>query len=209
MNADLNIRLAQSADPMDHPHPAVVTLALGRTGRPRKEIDPKFLEEVLRRRTQTGIAKGISLGPGQVSISSRTLRRRALELRLVDPGTPVMLRQEHDADTSRHSYVRNAASRGNMRSSNMTDEQLDGVMAEVLGNFPAFGRQMIEGEFRSRNLRIPNKRRRESYARVHGAPDPFTRRLIRKRVYNVAGPNSLWHHDGCHGTYTNLATTSF
>ncbi|THH13742.1 hypothetical protein EUX98_g9686, partial [Antrodiella citrinella] len=46
---------------------------------------------------------------------------------------------------------------------------------------------------------VPRERLTLSYARVHGTPGIFGARTIHRRQYNVAGANSLWHHDGQHG----------
>lgn len=46
---------------------------------------------------------------------------------------------------------------------------------------------------------MPRERIIESYLRVYGTPGVFGDRAIHRRVYTVAGANSLWHHDGQHG----------
>lgn len=58
---------------------------------------------------------------------------------------------------------------------------------------------MITGHIRQMGHHIPRERIRAAYERVNGAPAGLTARLIGRRVYRVAGPNSLWHHDGQHG----------
>ena len=64
---------------------------------------------------------------------------------------------------------------------------------------------MIDGHLRFLGHHIPCSRIQGSYARVHGAPSSgFGPRHIQHRVYNVAGPNSLWHHDGQHGEFFML-----
>jgi hypothetical protein len=32
----------------------------------------------------------------------------------------------------------------------------------------------------------------------------FQRITIRRRTYHVPGPNSLWHHDGQHGSFFKM-----
>ena len=60
----------------------------GGRGRPRIEIDEAFLAHGLQLRGPTGLAP-------VVGISSRTIRRRALEYGLVEPAPPVYT-QDHD-----------------------------------------------------------------------------------------------------------------
>ncbi|KIY61682.1 hypothetical protein CYLTODRAFT_325120, partial [Cylindrobasidium torrendii FP15055 ss-10] len=57
----------------------------------------------------------------------------------------------------------------------------------------------ITGHLRHLGLTVPRERIREAYERVMGAPASLVNRSITRRVYRVAGPNSLWHHDGQHG----------
>ncbi|KAJ3001057.1 hypothetical protein NUW54_g6678 [Trametes sanguinea] len=45
----------------------------------------------------------------------------------------------------------------------------------------------------------PTLRVAAAYVRVRGAPAIFGRRIIVRKKYQVAGPNSLVHHDGQHG----------
>jgi hypothetical protein len=74
-------------------------------------------------------------------------------------------------------------------------------MEQVLELFPNFGRQMLDGHFRFLGHHVPRSRILESYARVHGAPTTmFGAKRIQRRVYSVPGPNSLYHHDGQHGS---------
>ncbi|KAF7350246.1 hypothetical protein MVEN_01328100 [Mycena venus] len=59
----------------------------------------------------------------------------------------------------------------------LTDEELDSILTSILEMFPNFGRKMLKGRLRGHS----------------GA------RFIHRTPYNVAGANSLWHHDGQHG----------
>ena len=57
----------------------------------------------------------------------------------------------------------------------------------------------IEGELRAEGIRVQRRRLRESVKRV----DPVGRRLrringIKRRIYSVHSPLSLWHMDGNH-----------
>jgi hypothetical protein len=45
---------------------------------------------------------------------------------------------------------------------------------------------------------------RGPFSRVNGLGAESGRPRIERRVYKVAGPNSLWHHDGYHSTLSSL-----
>lgn len=178
----------QSADP-----PQVAPLIIthrqpqGKNGRPRVEVDETFLAFALQLRGPAGVAS-------ELGCSARTIRRRALEQGLVQPGAPVYVDQTQ-ADGTMHRVW----SSNNPSSSDISDEELDGEMANILQIFPNFGRRMISGHLLSHGIQVVRERIRASYLRVHGAPAIFGDRQIRRRVYSVPGVNSLWHHDGQHG----------
>ena len=44
----------------------------------------------------------------------------------------------------------------------------------------------------------------QAMARIRGITMPFGQRRITRRMYSVAGPNSLTHHDEYHSVYPNL-----
>ena len=161
----------------------------GRPGRPRIEINPIFLEEALDLRGPSGIAP-------VVRAASRTIRRRALEHGLVEPGPPVYV-DTPDPNNPGH-FIRTYSSSTPVVTT-MTNEQLDTLVFQALNIFPSFGRRMLDGFFRAIQEHVPRERIRASYERVRGAPASLINRPIERRVYQVAGPNSLCHHDGQHG----------
>jgi hypothetical protein len=59
---------------------------------------------------------------------------------------------------------------------------------------------MLKGHLKADGYRVPRARIAASYLRVHGSPGSFGARFIHRTPYNVAGANSLWHHDGQHGS---------
>lgn len=162
----------------------------GRPGRPRIEIDPTFLAFALDMRGPAGVAPVTQCAP-------RTVRRRAIEQGLVAPGPPVYI--EH-ANLETGETVRAYTSPA-LAVSDLTDDELDNIIHHILDIFPTFGRRMIDGYLRNSGHRVPRERVRNSYMRVHGAPPTFNNRPIQRRVYRVAGPNSLSHHDGQHGKF--------
>lgn len=179
----------QSLDPPSQDEiPVSQLVRTGRPGRPRIEVDPTFLAFALEMRGSTGIAPVARCAP-------RTIRRRALEHGLAEPGLPVYV--EHTDDET-GAKVRTYTS-STPAVSTLTDNDLDVIVHQVLELFPAFGRRMIDGYLQQIGHRVPRECIRASYLRVHGTPPSFTNRPIQRRVYRVAGPNSLSHHDGQHG----------
>ena len=81
----------------------------------------------------------------------------------------------------------------------VSDEDLDSVVAEINHHFPRHGYRNIEGHLEHRGIRVPRRRIRASLSRI----DPEGVALmwsytIQRRTYNVRGPNCLWHIDGLH-----------
>lgn len=140
-------------------------------------------------------------GPTDLSqvfgVSARTVRRRALEQGIVEPGAPVYIEFEDQDGNQRRFYTSSTGLH-----SVLSDDDLDIIMLQILNSFPSFGRRMIDGHLKYLGYHIPRSRVQASYARVHGPPvSAFGVRRIQRRVYNVRGYNSLCHHDGQHGTY--------
>lgn len=76
--------------------------------------------------------------------------------------------------------------------SDISDDNLDNHVREILRTTPNSGQRLIEGGLRQRGLRIQRRRIQDSI-RV----DPVIRtlrgaRYIIRRVYNVPCPNALW-----------------
>lgn len=194
MIQDLTDAIMQSSDLPDAPPSNPVSLEYtGGRGRPKKVIDPDVL------------AAGMSVGGptfmGELlDVSPRTVRRRALEQGLVEPGDPVYVDTvEENGDLTR-TYTSSSAQSRNRNQGGLTNEQLDIIMSQLLELFPTFGRRMIDGYFSAHGHHIPRSRLEQSYNRVHGpSTATFGARRIRRRVYNVSAFNSLWHHDGQHG----------
>lgn len=184
---DLDAASHRSADPPQAPPPPVVhAVHTGRRGRPRLEIDAQFLEYALDLRGPSGIAP--SLG-----ISSRSVRRRALDYGLAQPAPPVF--QTLDTPDG-PIHVHNTST---PPVADISDDDLDSAIAAILTIFPTFGRSMLNGHLKSQGLNVPRERIEASYSRVHGAPALFGNRQIVRKEYHVPGPLSLAHMDGQHG----------
>lgn len=81
----------------------------------------------------------------------------------------------------------------------ISDRDLEELIASFQVENPQSGESLIQGHLLSIGVRVQRKRVREALQRL----DPIRRRIrwhevIGRRVYNVPGPNSLWHIDGHH-----------
>ena len=81
----------------------------------------------------------------------------------------------------------------------MTDDELDELVIRLRSHYRRAGISMLDGMLRRLGHRIPRERIRASLLRIDPVQRVFERIRIRRRVYSVPGPNSLWHHDGQHG----------
>jgi hypothetical protein len=87
--------------------------------------------------------------------------------------------------------------------STMTDDELDNLLLQLKTHFRRAGITMLDGMLRQLGHRVPRDRIRASLLRIDPVHRVFDRIHIRRRVYSVPGPNSLWHHDGQHGEFNN------
>lgn len=162
----------------------------GGVGRPQIDIRPDDIAALRTGRTShTQLAEIYGCNP-------RTIRRRLLEFNMSTPGPPVYVNEVLPDGSSTRVYSAGRSS----DLSRISDEDLDQLMRSIYQQFPSFGRRMIDGYLMALGHRVPRKRVIESYQRVVGPPvATFRRRRIQRRVYSVAGPGALWHHDGQHG----------
>jgi hypothetical protein len=189
MLADVDQAIHRSCDPPDARVQVVTYVRTGRRGRPRVEISREWLATALELRGPKGIAASLP-----IKVSARTVRNNALRLALATPGRPLFTQEALDDG----SFTRIWRSRS-QDFSPISDTDLDALVFEILQSFPNYGRSMLIAELLRRGHTVQRRRVREAYVRVHGAPRPWGRRNIPRRPYAVAGPNSLWHHDGQHG----------
>lgn len=167
-----------SSDPLEDPAiPFVHTIQTGRRGRPRVEIEPDLLSTALTLRPKTQIAK-------TAMCSARTIRRRQLDYGIDVPGPSHSQTQQVGRDNSDFP---------------LSDEELDWYLANIMQDFPSFGRRLATASLRANGVIVSEGRVRESLTRVSGVPGTFGGRRVHRRRYRVAGANSLWHHDGQHG----------
>lgn len=190
MTAALDEACGRCSDPVEHGSLVVSErVKSGRPGRPRVVIDPAYLNEVSAFRGPTGLKD-------LFACSARSVRRRQVENGIARPGIPVYIQQVSPDGTETRTYQSQPS---HSATSNLTDAELDGLIAAIVQMFPLFGRRMIFGRLKSQGHHVPIARIAASYVRVNGPPRPFGYREIQRDPYNVAGANALWHHDGQHG----------
>lgn len=78
--------------------------------------------------------------------------------------------------------------------SDISDQELDVFVKSIMDISPNSGEVMMRGALRGRAIIVQRWRLRESILRVDPLRKQQRQRLqIRRRVYSVAGPNSLWY----------------
>ncbi|KAF8444464.1 hypothetical protein L210DRAFT_795566, partial [Boletus edulis BED1] len=142
----------QSIDPPDAPPPETThLLTTGRPGRPHIEIDPSILASVIELRGPTELA-------AVFGVSARTVCRCALEHGLVEPGALVYVDYEGEDGTITRFYTSSTAP-----TSNLSEDDLDEIMQQILQHFPFFGHRMIQGHLRHLGHRVTQSCILDSY----------------------------------------------
>lgn len=81
--------------------------------------------------------------------------------------------------------------------SNITDHELDAVVAHIKQEFPNCGCQLMQGHLLSCGLRVHCSRLRDAMYRVNldGVTINFASAIVRGK-YDIYSPLSLWYLDG-------------
>lgn len=83
--------------------------------------------------------------------------------------------------------------------SDISSNDLDRAVTTIKREHPNDGERLMSGHLRSIGIIVPRSRLRASIHRVDPLNTAVRRSItIRRRVYSVEGPNSLWHIDGNH-----------
>ncbi|KAH3708779.1 uncharacterized protein LOC127858084 [Dreissena polymorpha] len=81
----------------------------------------------------------------------------------------------------------------------LSNDALDDLVREVTQGNPSLGQRMVQGLLQSRGHKVQRQRVADSLIRVDAAAVALRWcHSIRRPVYKVAAPNSLWHIDGNH-----------
>ncbi|ROI15247.1 hypothetical protein DPX16_1400 [Anabarilius grahami] len=86
------------------------------------------------------------------------------------------------------------------RYTDLSDSDLDNRVREVVGGNDELGAESVWARLAGQGIVVQRHRVRQSLIRANpvGAAQRVTTRRLHRRVYQVAGPNSLWHLDGNH-----------
>ena len=222
MQTDVHLLYEESLDQSHHGYPTIVeTVYNGRHGCPRIHINPAFLEWAYAHRSTAGICRFLNVGRSVV-------RNALLEYEIVhaqenpfpsaqddtiagdflDPNEPLPLDLPANV-LNTGSFSSNALSctistlasfTGPL--STISDVALDDLISQLRSHFRRAGLTMLDGMLRRLGHRLPRERIRHSLMRIDPVQRVFQRIRIRRRVYSVPGPNSLWHHDGQHSKFS-------
>lgn len=86
------------------------------------------------------------------------------------------------------------------RYTDLSDSDLDNRVREVVGGNDELGAESVWARLAGQGIVVQRHRVHQSLIRTNpvGAAQRVTTRRLHRRVYQVAGPNSLWHLDGNH-----------
>lgn len=177
----------QVADPSSQYTPVTVSehVRTGKRGRPAVKINPTALQQLLELRGPEGT--GELLG-----CSTRTVRRRALQLGLSQPGVPVFTHEtQPDGSISRVFHRRESV--------HSADEEVYIAVSTILETYPDMGREKMVAAVKAQGISATRRQVEAALLMSRGPSDSRKRKSIQRRTYMVPGSNYLWHHDGQHG----------
>lgn len=222
MKSDLQVLLRHALDESHEGHPTVVERAqTGNRGRPRIIFDPEFLAWAIQHRTQSGLARFLGVGrttlrnaliehgirsPSETQVTSEEAsisRDSAGESgetdEILEPELSIPAQLPNDI----HAHIAaNAPQQPPGPSSTfslLSESELDDLILRLRRHYRRAGIAMLDGMLRRLGHHVQRDRIRASLLRIDPVRRVFERIRIRRRVYSVAGPNALWHHDGQHG----------
>ena len=80
----------------------------------------------------------------------------------------------------------------NITFSDISHDDMDDLIREILSNNPCFGERMLQGHLLFKGFNIQRSHMRGSMRRVRPTQLNFNKRRIFRRSYNVPCPNALW-----------------
>ena len=215
MQMDIRLQYEEALDQSHHGHPTVVeTVHTGRVGRPSIYIDPDFLRWAYAHRSTSGIARFLHVGRRTVRNAllnygiaesrdnpfSPSAEELEVEDILLDSNTPINVSGAQLSNSTDFGPIGPTVSFTGPLST-LCDDALDALILQLRAHFRRAGISMLDGMLRRSGYRLPRDRIRESLMCIDPVHRVFQRIRIRRRVYSVPGPNSLWHHDGQHGKF--------
>lgn len=227
MRNDIRIQYHRALDDSHNGHPVIIqTIPSGQRGRPRTWIDPDFLRWAYTLWSTAAIAR--FLGVSRSTIRNMLLAHgivqpqslpQAFSTSVPNMSESLQLNQPSDitgelmdsppqtgALVPDNANITNGQPEDSQQPisftgpvSNLSDEELDTLLRSLRSRYQRSGLSALDGMIRALGLRISRERVRQSLLRIDPVERVFERITIRRRVYSVPGPNSLWHHDGQHG----------
>jgi hypothetical protein len=220
MQHDVRLQYQQVIDESHQGHPVVTeTVQTGCPGRPAIQIDPQFLQWAYSLRSISGIARFLD-------VSWRIVCQQLLEHGIAQPQQqPFMLSVQYQ-DNVDEDFLdpsgeilpaeAGASSSGSLDAtpdgpdapvitsytspqSDISNDDLDALLVRLRRHFLRSGVTMLDGMLQRLGYRVPRERVQQSLIWIDPVQHVFQRIQIRRHVYSVPGPNSLWHHDGQHG----------
>ena len=83
--------------------------------------------------------------------------------------------------------------------SDISDSDLDSIIVSIKLDHPNDGGRLVIGHLAARSILVPRARVRAAIHHVDPDNTALRRSIVlRRRVYHVDGPNSLWNLDGHH-----------
>ena len=175
---------------IDHgrqPSPVTVSeqVRTGKRGRPATKIDPIALQQLLELRGPENTGR-------LLGCSTRTVRRRALQLGLAQPSSAVFTDETQPDGSVSRTFHRPESVRS-------ADEEVHAVVSTVLETYPDMGREKMVAAVKTQGIAATRRQVEAALLALRGPSDSRKRKPIQRRVYSVPGSNHLWHHDGQHG----------
>ncbi|KAF8055696.1 hypothetical protein FPV67DRAFT_1567427 [Lyophyllum atratum] len=211
MQNDVRQQYDQATNESHHGQPVIVeTVHTGHRGRPQIHIDPEFLRWAYSMRSTSSIARFLGVGRRlvrdhllQYGIAEAREQPSVLSAQYIEENNDFLDPQGQAVPIDNPPEVPQelAVPSPNLESTtHISVEDLDALLLHLRQHFRRAGITMLDGMLRRLGHRVPRERIKQSLIRIDPVHRVFQRIKIRRRVYSVPGPNSLWHHDGQHGT---------
>jgi hypothetical protein len=231
MQDDIRLQYQQALDESHHGYPTIVeTVQSGTRGRPSIHIDPEFLRWAYSLRSTSSISRFLGVGRRTVRNAlishgiatpqaSPFIHYEAENNSQEESSSQSGSLPQHDGnggdsedDILNHTFTVPETLPTDISTpsfpvsytsplSDISDSHLDNLISQLRQHYTRAGITMLDGMVRRLGYRIPRERIRQSLLRIDPVQRVFERIRIRRRVYSVPGPNSLWHHDGQHGAF--------
>ena len=189
--ADLtqSVQDAEAALRSGAPNP-VTRILTGNRGRPKYAIDHEWLIWAVQHRSVTHIAKFLN-------VSVPVVQKAMIECGIRPPMSQPIIQSESQSNPGEIIYTQITSY--TVPVSQWNDDELDHEIMLLHAHFPNAGVTMLHGHFRQRGENVPHECIRQALHHISPSRPLFHRPPIRRRQYQVPGPNYLWHHDGQHG----------